>query len=752
LRLTLAASRDELGHALDELASAGSTVPDLGPNPLTDIPSNVATETVSLRRRAVEVQIQAARREERMVRALRAATLLTEVDALNGDRLSLLSSLSPQKRAGVTGFTQAGFDQSHSEARQLLLILRYHRHVAEGWLGELRSRQRIQGVSSWHVAAVAVPWLLAIVGFVWLRRRSPDWLRAIDERLLELDRREQRASPSALRKALHFLKALHRPLESLSLLALMVWLLPASADGLLEVQLAEAIIGWSLGGALIVNVINAIAASSSPSEVHAGDDIAALRLRSLRLVGHTVVGFALVLLASARLVGKGTVYSWVYSTCWFAAIPLFLILIRWWREVVFHRVERVRRKSELQSWVLANRIGWKSFFAAMIAAVQLFVLGFYKALRNRATSFNLARRAHAYLFKRELARLRSDQPSVQARPLDAKASAILGPTNQTKGWVSCLADGHIDALAARAHAGRGGVVALVGGRGMGKSCMLRRLGTRVDSSITLECLGDGDGQLRSLFSFDGGAEATRAPSLVLLDDAHRLIKPVRGGLRPFDEAFAFARSRSDHTLWVFAIDDVVWPFLRRARDSRPLFDEIVTLRPWTDEQIGELLSLRSAEAAVVPNFEGLLEKLPAGADEVDKQEALAARRIGYFRMVWDYTRGNPAMALEVWRASLSEDDAGVARVLSLAVPDSAELQRLPDSALFILRAIMQLEPATVSEIAQSTRLPETHVLNAVTFGVQRGYLTEDGDAVRVAWAWLHSVVVLLERRHLLVNS
>jgi hypothetical protein len=400
---------------------------------------------------------------------------------------------------------------------------------------------------------------------------------------------------------------------------------------------------------------------------------------------------------------------------------------------------------------LVNRSGWKSFFAAMIAAVQLFVLGFYKTLRNWLTSFNLARRAHAYLFKRELARLAGEQPSTRSRPLDAKALAILAPTNQTNGWVSCLADADIDALAARAQAGRGGVVALVGGRGMGKSCLLRRLGTRVESSITLECQGDGDGQLRSLFSGDEAAEATRGPALVLLDDAHRLIKPVRGGLRPFDEAFSFARSRSNDTLWVFAIDDVVWPFLRRARDSRPLFDEIVTLGPWTDEQIGELLSLRSVEAEVVPNFEGLLEKLPAGADEVDKLEALAARRVGYFRMVWDYTRGNPAMALEVWRASLSADDAGFTRVLPLAVPDSTELQRLPDSALFILRAIMQLEPATVSEIARSTRLPETHVLNAVTFGVQRGYLTGDGDAVRVAWAWLHSVVVLLERRHLLVN-
>jgi hypothetical protein len=752
LRRTLRVSRDELGRVLDKVDSAESVVPDIGPNPLTDIPADVATEAARKRRKAIETQLDAARHEERTVRALRAATLLDEVDALNADRLALLSSLSAEKRAGITGFTGAGLDQSRAEARQLLLILRYHRHVAQGWLGDLRNRQRIQGISFWGMAAVLVPWLLAVAGFVWLRRHSSGWLASIDERWAELDRREQRVSPSLPRRVLHFLLGFHRTLEALAFFGVTMWLLPAWTDRVLEIRLAEAIVGWSLGGALIVRVINAIAASSSPGQAHASDEIAVLRLRSLKLVGRTVLGFALVLFVSARLVGKGTVYSWVYSTCWFAAIPVFLLLVRWWREVVFLRLERVRRKSELQTWILANRSGWKSFFAAMVAAIQLFVVGVYKTLRNWVTSFYLARRAHAYLFKRELARLASDQPSKQTLPLAAQASALLSPANQSKGWVPCAADAALDALAARAAAGRGGIVAIVGAQGMGKSCLFRRLQARVESAVTLECRGEGDEQLRPLFAGDGAQVGNRGPSLVLFDDAQRLIKPVRGGLRPFEDALAFARSRTKETLWVFAIDAVVWPFLRRACDSRALFDEVMILRPWTDEQIGELLSLRSAEAEIVPSFEDLLEKLPAAADEIDKQEALAARRIGYFRMVWDYAGGNPGMSLEVWRASLAEDQAGFARVRSLAVPDSSELQGLPDSALFILRAILQLQPATVSEIAKSTRITESHVLNAVMFGVQRGYLAEEGQAVRIAWAWLRSVVVMLERRHLLVNS
>jgi hypothetical protein len=175
------------------------------------------------------------------------------------------------------------------------------------------------------------------------------------------------------------------------------------------------------------------------------------------------------------------------------------------------------------------------------------------------------------------------------------------------------------------------------------------------------------------------------------------------------------------------------------------------MEPWTDEQIGELLSRRSAEAQVVPMFEDLLDRLPASADEIDRQEALSTKRAGYFRMVWDYARGNPAMALEVWRSSLDPDEDGRAHVRPLGAPNASELEALPDPALFILRAVLQMTPASVSDVAQVTRLSEAQVENALRFGEAHGYVIREGGKVRVAWRWLRSVLLLLERRRLLVN-
>jgi hypothetical protein len=705
---------------LGDLESSTSEVPTLGPDPVGDIPPDVSTAQLHRRRAEIQKLILATRHEERSLREQRASTLLSEIDALNLGRLGLLSYLSVDKRGAITGFTLAGFDQAAAEVRQLSLILRYHRHVAEDWLAAFRQHRGIAGVSAWRVAAIAVPWALLFVAFVWLKRRTPRWLAVAEERVAAADRRQQRTAPSGLRSALLFVTGFHRTLEWLLLYALTLWVLPAAAHGLLELQLLEDVIGR-------------------------------LRLRSLRLVGRIVVAFVLVLLVSARLVGEGTVYHWVWSTCWLAAVPVFLILVRWWQHVVFERVGRIRRKSELQAWALANQRGWKSFFAAMVAAVQLFAVGVYKSVRNWITGFNFARRAHAYLFKRELDRLAVDQPAVEASELSRAAFESLAPERASISWVDCAAADQLAKIAGPKSVRRGGIVALVGDGGSGKTSLLRHVAAHARRCLSIDC-GDARALSEVRRTLEQATEPMNAASLscVLLDNAQSLSKPIQGGLNTFDEALSLARKHAAANLWVFAFDAVVWPFLSRARDAQPMFDEVITIGPWNDEQIGELLSARSAEAEISPTFEDLLEKLPASADEIDKREALKARRAGYFRMVWDYSRGNPAMALEVWRASLCQDASGRVRVRALLAPNATELDALPDSALFILRAILQMAPATISELTKATCLGELHVENAVRYGQSRGYLVEEAGRVRVAWSWLRSVLVLLERRHLLV--
>lgn len=754
VRRTLLASRDEFDVVLDSLGSSQSVVPDVGVDRLAEVPADISTDAVRARLRRVERSVRAGRAEERALLAERASTLHDEINALNRERLGLLGSLSPAKRRAITGFTVAGLDQAKAEARQLTLVLRYHRYVAASWVRSIRTNSGVQQASSFSVAAVAVPWLIVAIMFSVWRRRSRPLLLAINERMAANDRAERRTRPSPSRRVYLFFLSVRRPLEWLAFFATCSSLLPTDAHDLLEVQLFGGAVGWTLGASFIVNAINSIAATSDTPAGHLDDAVDQLRLRSLRLVGRVVVAFALVLFLSQELVGKGTVYSWASSTSWFAAVPIFIVIVMWWRQTVFDRVDRVRRKSRVRAWIVENRTGWKSFAAATVAAVLLFSLGSVKTARSWVGGFDLTRRAHAYLFKRELDRLGDGSAGQETRAIAASASASLAPDRQGSTWLPCPADQHIKSLVERTKCRRGGVVVVVGPRGQGKTAFLGRLADEIGYATRITCTAEmSEGTIREALAADTGPRSSDNPlRLVVLDDARALVRPVVRGLVHFDSIFAFARQQSADTLFVFAVDSAVWPFLRRARDARPLFDEVLTLDPWTDDQIGELLSSRCAEAGIAPTFEDLLDNLPPSADELDKLDALEAKRVGYVRMIWDYARGNPGIALEVWRSSLGEADDGSIRVRPLQAPDAARLESLPDSALFVLRAVLQLAPATVADVASLTRLNEVQIENAFRYGQAHGYLVESDGSVRVSWPWVRPVTLFLQRRHLVVNS
>lgn len=743
IRRALRASRDELSAALDSATGDTSVVPVLGADPLASLPADVPADAPRDRRRAIERAIADARRDEQALREERAAALLDEINTLNRERLGLLPHLSTGKRDAITGFTSAGWDQARSEARHLALILRYHQHVAAQWIAMVRRGGA--AVSPWKTAGVVVPLLLGAVGFFWGRRRTQALLRWGEARVAAAERAERRTSSGLALRVVRILQRTHRPLEWILFSLLLFWLLPNGARNLLEVQLVSSAVSWTLAGSLIINIINAFAAGSAGSAGSFDEgESGKLRLRSLRLVGRTVVVFALILVLSARLVGEGTIHSWVFSTCWFAAGPIFLLLVRWWRGTVFDRLDRTRKKTSLQSWILANRSGWKSFGAAMAGAVQLFITGAIKVARSWLSGFDAARRIHAYFYKREIERIGDGQAHTALAPLSPETLEELHPERPGSRWLPCPADEICGSLTERASARRGGIIVLIAPRGMGKSSLLREVSRHVQAHAFVDCRSATPlSEVTAILAAD--------PALVLIDDAHTLIEPRIGGFVRFDEMISFARAHAERTTWVIVIDASVWPLLKRARDARPMFDETRILSAWSEGQLAALISDRCDAAGICPSYDGLLDKLPPGADEVDRQDALLAKRTGYQRMVWDHVGGNPGLAMEIWRASLGQDEAGVVHVRPLRVPDITKLEKLPDSSLFVLRAVLQLAPTTATVVAQATRLRPEEVIQDLRFGKAQGYYEDHTDHVRIAWPWLRAVRRLLERRHLLVS-
>lgn len=767
LRAALRSARDRLDVALDEIDREQSHVPVAGADPLADLPPNVDATPARDERKRVEEAARRLAAAERAQDETRASELLDTVDTLNSERLALLPSLSGPKRASITGFTSVGADQAASELRHLALIARYHRYAATSWVQSLRSRER-KGLGSTvsTVALAIVEWTVALGVFVWMRRRTPAALRLAHKRARENDRHERLDSPSSSTRALAFALAVHVPVEWLALSLVLSWLLPDSARGLLEVQLVTVIVEWVIGGALVVVVVNAIA--TTDGAVAAAGDAPALRLRSLRLVGRVVVAFGLVLVLTTRLVGPGTIHQWVLSTCWFASIPVFLVLVRWWRDVVFERVERPRKKTAFEAWVLANRGGWKSFFAATGGGVYLFVRGVYRAVRGWISRFRITRSVLAYLFRRELGKLEAERAELVTARIPDHVFDALGPEVASAERVSVDTDEEVERLRERLRERRGGVVAVVGSFGMGKTTILRAMTETFSDALMLTVRQGGEDGLEGLRSdlartldgapfptLEAAAHALKSSKwsrALILDDAQRLVRPMMGGLATFDAVLSAASDASSRTTWVLAIDEVLWLFLQRARGSRPLFDDVIRLRPWREEQIVDLLRARTLAAGVAPSFERLLERLPPNADEIDKQEALESRAASYYRLLWDYAAGNPGVALHMWRRSLGTDADGGMHVRFFQAPEAADLELLPDQSVFVLRAVLQLSPATPEEIGRATMLNAADIADALRYAEARTYVSQRDGKYAVTWTWRRALSLFLQRRHLLVTS
>ncbi len=767
LRKRLKEARQQLSGALSELASQEYRVPVAGEDRLTELPEDINRDRVDAQRSKILAGAAELEKKEQEYLEERARLLMAEVEMLNRLRLRAIPELSSEKRDDLEAFNPTGFDQARSEARQVWLTLLYHYQATTNWAKHIRAGTG-RTESAWVASLLALKWLLPVGILLWWRRRSEKFLNL----WIAHARREAHKRVSAdnqfdwnLTVPL-FLKRVHRPLEYLLLIWSVLYLMPTDVAELLEIQLPVTVMRWTFGGALAVTAIDALSSNDLRQYPRTGlpQKSPELRLRSLRLVGRTVVIFGLILALSSKLVGKGTIYSWVFSTCWFAAIPVSLVVVAWWKPIIYERLELIRKKGKLENWILAQKQGATSFVAAIAGGAFLFGTGAARVFRSWVVTFTWVRRILAYLFRRDMSKKAGDE-KLQLATLTPDQYATMGPERASAHIVASVADEQIRDVIRRIDAQGGGVYAIIGERGSGKTTTLERIAGADDRVTYVTCPTGGLVPFTEALNealqlpknapfsaaaaqLDGGTEDTA----VLVDDAQHLILPMMGGLKEFDRVLELARDTSVKCTWIFAVDEALWRFLERARGSRPLFDEAIHLAPWAETSIVQLLTQRNARAGISPSFENLLSNLPADADDVDIAEALQRTEAAYYRLLWDYASGNPAIALHFWRKCLGVDAKGKICVRLFQAAEAEDLEGLPDSAVFVLRATVQLGHASLEQVCAATSLPHAQVKDALRYGVAKGYFIHQDDHYRITWNWFRAITRFLKRRHMLFSG
>ena len=314
---------------------------------------------------------------------------------------------------------------------------------------------------------------------------------------------------------------------------------------------------------------------------------------------------------------------------------------------------------------------------------------------------------------------------------------------------------------------------MVGEWGSGKSTLLRQLAETISSSaevIQLQCPTGGIAAFRQLLCeklslpvCDTDLEFRQAlerlsqrglgkrQPLVLLDDAHRLLRPTIGGIQQLEEVLDATRQAGPLT-WVFAFDHALFSLFERAYGARPAFDEVLKLGGWSEEAIRELIEQRTRSAQLTPSFRLLLPRVVSG-DEIDRAEKLERTRTGYYRMLWNYSAGNPGVAAYAWADSLGTDKRGHVCVGPFTSPGTSDLENFPDTSSFVLRALVRLEVATEQSLAEASNLSLDQVRSVLRYAKNKGYVVVDEQRrASLAPRWFRAVTRVLQRKHFLTSA
>ena len=413
--------------------------------------------------------------------------------------------------------------------------------------------------------------------------------------------------------------------------------------------------------------------------------------------------------------------------------------------------------------------GASSYLAATVGGIYLLGDGLYRFALRYASHLSMTQKLLAYLFRREVEKQAERRGDTAREPLDAAKFAALGVDVQPETWLEDIADESLEIVERLVERGEGAVVAINGERGRGKSSFITRVLQRHERGETepesrgaclrINCQPGGfkrflkDAALALELSGQVDEATVRAalerkqPALICVDDAQRLIRPLIGGLDDIDRLIGFARAIGGSTTWIVTIGAPAWQYLLRARGERALFDEIIELEPWSERALNQLLRQRSSGAGFEPRFDDLV--VPRQLDAASVQEERDSTELDFARILWDYSKGNPAVALHFWRASLHMKDAEV-YVRLFNTPPTAELENLPSTLYFVLRAILQLELALEADIVLCTDLAPAEVADAVRFALSRRYIERRGDRLSLTWEWYRAVTQVLHRQHLVL--
>ncbi len=503
------------------------------------------------------------------------------------------------------------------------------------------------------------------------------------------------------------------------------------------------------------------------------DPVWQLFSRTWRLATRYVSVVIILLALFDYAMGHGVAYGLLRRFSWWAAVPIAIYALRTWRPLVVR--EYLRRSDPDSPLSQITERHAQRFYGVFVVAVALVIVlarQIASFVRRNLSDLDSTKRVLAFLFRRGVEKNAHEHGRVLESPHVLPDDLIeffpadgLDPSDRPVKR-PCIEELCELFTAWQEHHTDGSVV-LVGENGMGKTTVLRMLERELEEPVVyaklitkittserlvqrlarLLELGDEPTDERDMIRmlYDSGHR------VIALDNCHHLFLRTVGGFDAWESFTRIVNETCDHIFWVVSCNATAWDYLGNIASRVSYFRRVVELPPWSDEDLRRLILTRMRRARYRISFTDLLV---TKIDGVKASTRIIGTSHGYFRLLWDFTDGNPRLAGHFWLRSLvPEDERRRVRVHLFSPPPLSELEELPDNILFVLVAVAEHENVTPDELTTITNFSPDFCRFALRFGRERGYLWRHPTTGRtyLSFYWQQSIVRFLKRQHLLYS-
>ena len=684
------------------------------------------------------------------------ADLYTTMVSLYITRDQLLKVVTPELKAQVTGRGTVGISKLKGEMEFMVLHLRFHAMA----IPKIGPQLMIQFKADPALVISNILLILfSILVFRWWRKWAPEGL--VKLRGLILDTKPRTYFSLRIARLVWYLEQIRHPLEWIVLTSIFFDAIYVPSLEVIE-NFCRIIILWILFAWLAVVLIHTMA---SRGVAGLSGNRAKLRLRSLRLLATWLVLLGLGLELAKTYTGQGAIYANVWLVFKILSVPVFLLLLAWWRSEIFENLERLPFIPEWVEKALLNKKGLHSYSNALLGGVYLLVLEIRQLSLRQLAKLEVGREFLAGLLEREVAQeVERQNQTIVGKPISEKSKEILLASDGK--ILEKVFSKDLKQITERVELMRGGLIGVIGERGSGKSILLQRLASSFqDKSITIQCSMGGFDDIKKELAYKFGLTKgqvrsenlselinSRELSFIAVDDAHRLVRPKMGGQLEMNRLSEFAQQIKSNITWILAMDRPAYQYVKRVRADHSIVEDLVELPTWTQEQISELIEYRCKQAGITPDFNQI--EIPHQFDETDFESLEERNRSGFYRILWNTSGGNPSVALRLWADALTvmkDNHIVVQRLPSELEIDTEQLENADLPLLLLLRVIAQSEMSTIDDISESLQLPFVVVSNAIRVALIRGWVEQIDDYYRITWRWFRSINRVLARQNFLTR-